>query len=74
MAVTLPPKAIRALVELKEKMLIASPSTEEPKQEPLPLRAEHERKTPERTMRHARIRGNGYQRFHRQMNERFARL
>jgi hypothetical protein len=59
---TLPPRAVHALVALKRELLASaiSPSTEKEKPE-AGIRAERERKTPERRMRHARSRNTGFQ-------------
>jgi hypothetical protein len=59
---TLPPRAVHALVALRRELLASSisPSTEKEKQE-AGIRSERERKTPERRMRHARSRNTGFQ-------------
>lgn len=63
---TLPPKALTVLVNLKAELLsraseesvIITPST----------------KVKQPTMRHARVRGGAVQRMYRNMNERLARI
>lgn len=71
----LPPRALQALVDLKQALLAREPSQNgaapDPLQQmltevleaPAPLREEPERRTPERTMRHARRRAVKFQRM-----------
>lgn len=88
---TLPPKALNVLVDLKRELLsremlpmgrVIAVDTEkktvafvmdEPKPQGVRAKREQRRKTPERTMRRARVKGRSWQRFQRDMNERIGR-
>lgn len=66
----LPPRALQALVDLKQELLSKSDTPESRtqdsdilKSDPAPLREEPERRTPERTMRHARQRAVPFRRM-----------
>jgi hypothetical protein len=60
----LPPRALQALVDLKGELLASSfASNEQEKSESTGIRAEPERRTPERRMRHARQRSVKFQRM-----------
>lgn len=71
----LPPKTVSSLMELKERL--SAERIEKHTQTLRPMDGEKfswrddQTKTPERTMRHARSRGQGYQRFRRQEVSRF---
>jgi hypothetical protein len=65
----LPPRALQALVDLKQELLSKSEVTEPQDSKDIspdhtaPLREDPERRTPERTMRHARLRAVKFQRI-----------
>lgn len=68
----LSPSVLNALIRIKSSLLETSSEDVAAKEleDPLPLRAEVERKTPERTMRRARVRGFAYQKYKRWENAR----
>lgn len=67
----LPPRALQALIDLKQELLSKSDTPESytlrsdivNSDDPAPLREEPERRTPERRMRHARRRSVKFQRM-----------